>query len=619
MAVDQEFNQRLWYFSLLILVLFLIFVGRLFYLQVIEVDKYRRLADGNRIQIREIKAPRGQIKTQEGKIIVSNRLAYSVSIIPDKTGQQLDSTLERLSQILEISSAKLRDKLDGKLDNKSVVLKRDISQKELVLLEEVKDELPGVIIDQIPVRDYLYDSFGSHLLGYVGEITAQQLKEYQDQGYKVNDVIGKSGLEWEYEEYLRGEDGKKQLEVNNLGQERQTLGVKQPQPGNDLILNIDFSLQQSVEKYLHKELKQLRAAAEDSEDMKEKPTGGVVVALDPMTGQVRALSSMPNFDLSLFSGGISHQNWQELNSNPQRPLLNRAIRSVPPPGSVFKLVTATAAVEELGISSEDEFYDPGYYRAGDVRFGNWMTGGHGELDFIDAIAYSNNTVFYKLGHQLYNQDQTLLQDYAYQYGFGELTDIDLPDERKGLVPGPKWRKQRFQNHIDQIWFPGYTINLSIGQGNLRTTPLQLANLVATVANGGTLYSPQVVDKVVSKEGDLVRDFKPQVLNQLSVSESTFDVLQKGMEGVTSYGTASSVLGDLDFKVAGKTGTAQTREDRNNHAWFAGYAPAEDPQLAIVVFLEYGNSSSKTLPLARKILTDYFNSQTDAADKEDNKE
>ncbi|SJZ92918.1 penicillin-binding protein 2 [Selenihalanaerobacter shriftii] len=614
MGVENKFNQRVKYFGIIIIILFVTLIGRSFYLQIILGNKYQKLANGNRIDIRDIQAPRGKIKTKDGRVLVSNRLAYTVSIIPEKAQEELTLTLKKLGEILKVKPTKLRDKIEKKGNHKSVVLKRDISQEELVIIEESKSELPGVIIDKLPVRDYVYGHFASHMLGYVGEISASQLKEYEQFGYETNDIVGKTGLELEYERYLQGKDGRKQIEVNNLGQKIRVLGVEQPISGDDLVLNIDFKLQKIVEKNLKNELKKLRQKAKDknSEESQGLPTGGAVVALNPNNGKVLALASAPDYNLSLFSGGISIKKWEELNTNSLRPLFNRAIKSAPPSGSIFKLVTGTAAIEELGITANSQFYDPGYYKVGGIRFNNWLTGGQGNLDFIDAIAFSNNTVFYKLGHRLYKTDKVLLQKYARNYGLGQKTGIDLPNEASGLVPDPTWREKIFSKRINQIWFPGYTINLSIGQGNLKTTPVQLVNLVSAVANGGTIYSPQIVDKVINNQGKVVKNFKSQILNKLNIEKKTFEILQEGMVGVTNYGTAAYMFKKLPFKVAGKTGTAQTGGNRNNHAWFAGYAPADNPQVAIVVFLEHGNSSSNTLPIAKRILESYLISKAKPA-------
>jgi penicillin-binding protein 2 len=262
-------------------------------------------------------------------------------------------------------------------------------------------------------------------------------------------------------------------------------------------------------------------------------------------------------------------------------------------------------MEELGVTADTEFYDPGYYETGGVRFQNWYPVPQQEISFVDAIAWSNNTVFFELGHRLYKEDKTLLQKYAREFGLGQKTEVDLNNEAQGLVPDPQWRKEKFNNREDQIWYPGYTINLSIGQGNLRTSPIQLLNLVCGVANGGKLYQPLLVDKIVSPEGEVVKDLEPKLLNEIPVEKETFSVITEGLKGVTSYGTAEDAFKGFPLAVAGKTGTAQTGRDRANHGWFTGFAPADDPEIAVVVFIEYGSSSSYTLSIAQGVLAEYF--------------
>ena len=354
----------------------------------------------------------------------------------------------------------------------------------------------------------------SHALGYVGGISATELKKYSAQKYDSRDIVGKTGLELFYEKYLRGEEGAKLIEVNNLGQKVKTLAVEEPTQGNSLVLNLDYNLQKFAEKALAQQIKRLTKRAEknqskpaeelDEDAIIRPPEGGSVIISDPDDGSVLAMANYPSYNLSLFSGPIPNKKWQQLNQNSSNPLLNRATNTSAPSGSIFKIVTAGAALEELGVKKDDMFYDPGYFEVGGVKFKNWYPGGQGDISFIDSIAWSNNTVFFKLGYQLYKRDKTLLQSYAHEFGLGSKTKIDLPNEAKGLVPDPAWRKKYFDKRADKMWYPGYTINLSIGQGNLRVSPIQISSLINSVANGGELYQPLIVDKIIDTQGKVVK-------------------------------------------------------------------------------------------------------------------
>jgi len=593
--------------------IFLLLIARLYYLQIYQGQRFKELSEGNRTSLRSISAPRGRIYDRNGKVLVSNKLAYTLSIVPDDV-KDLDGILEKLNQIIDLDIKLARDKIEKAKRGKTVRLKRNISHEELVLLEENKSELPGVILEETPMREYVYDKLASHVLGYVGEISASELENLAEKGYNVGDIIGKTGLELYYEKYLRGKEGRELVEVNNVREKIRTLGVEEPIAGYDLILNIDSKLQEDVERILAKELDLLTKKAKEDEDVIEPPRGGAVIVTDPHDGSILAMASLPDYNPNLFVGGISQEDWTRLSTDPRKPLLNRAISTSAPSGSIFKIVTGTAGMEELGIKADTHFYDPGYYETGGVRFNNWNIYGQGDVSFLEGIAWSNNTVFYKIGHELYKKDKTILQRYAHKFGLGERTEVDLDNEATGLVPDPDWRKNYFKKREDKIWYPGYTINLSIGQGNLRTSPIQLVNLVSAVANGGKLYQPLLVDKIVDRDGKVIKDLEPKLLNELSLSKGTLKTIQDGIKGVTTYGTARRAFEDLPITVAGKTGTAQTGKGRPNHGWFAGYAPADKPEIAMVVFIEYGTSSGNTLPIAKEIIKDYFNLELISEDK-----
>jgi len=603
LLIDNN-EKRLIPFMLILVAIFLLLIARLYYLQIYQGQRFKELSEGNRTSLRSISAPRGRIYDKNGKVLVSNKLAYTLSIIPEDV-EDLDGILEKLNQIMGLDIALAHEKIEKAAKGKTVRLKRNISHEELVLLEENKSELPGVILEETPMREYVYDKLASHVLGYVGEISASELENLSEKGYNVGDIIGKTGLELYYEKYLRGKEGRELVEVNNVREKIRTLGIEEPIAGYDLVLNIDAQLQENVERILAQELDLLTEQAKEDEDIIEPPRGGAVIVTNPYDGSILAMASLPDYNPNLFVGGISQKDWTRLSTDPKKPLLNRAISTSAPSGSIFKIVTGVAGMEELGVKADTEFYDPGYYKTGGVTFRNWSDVGRGKLDFLEAIAWSNNPVFFQLGHQLYKKDRTVLQEYARKFGLGEKTEVDLNNEATGLVPDPEWRRSYFKNNEDKIWYPGYSINLSIGQGNLRTSPIQLVNLVSAVANGGKLYQPLLVDKIVDRDGKLIKDLEPKLLNELSLSKDTLDTIQKGIKAVTTYGTARRTFEDLPITIAGKTGTAQTGKGRPNHGWFAGYAPADNPEIAIVVFIEYGTSSGNTLPIAKEIIKDYF--------------
>ncbi|MBM7556184.1 penicillin-binding protein 2 [Halanaerobacter jeridensis] len=612
-------NKRIYYFGIGLLILFLILGIKLYHLQIYKYDKFRSLSEGNRTAVIPISPPRGYIYDRNKKVLVSNKLTYTLSVIPDKV-ENLDNLSNELSQIVDLSQTEIREKINSNSSTEPVKIKRDISREVLILLEENKSELPGLIIEETPIREYVYKDLASHVLGYVGEISAAELKKYSSQIYSSRDIIGKTGLELFYEKYLRGEEGAKLIEVNNLGQKVKTLAVEEPTQGNSLILNLDYDLQKFAEKTLQQQIQKLTERAKknqkkpqeelDEDAITKPPKGGSVIISNPDDGSILAMANYPSYDLSLFSGPISNKKWQQLNQNPLHPLLNRATNTSAPSGSIFKIVTAGAALEELGIEKDDMFYDPGYFKVGGVEFKNWYPGGQGDISFVDAIAWSNNTVFFKLGYRLYKKDKTLLQSYAHEFGLGSKTQIDLNNEAKGLVPGPKWRKNYFDKRANQIWYPGYTINLSIGQGNLRVSPIQISSLINSVANGGQLYQPLLVDKIIDPQGEVVKNLKAKLFNEIPVSDEHLKIIKQGLKGVTTYGTARRSFSELPVTAAGKTGTAQTGSNRPNHGWFAGFAPVDDPEISIVVFIEYGSSSSNTLPIAKNIIKEYFDTQSE---------
>ncbi|HLV10388.1 MAG TPA: penicillin-binding protein 2, partial [Halanaerobiales bacterium] len=601
--------KKIFIIKLIILLVFVILILRAGQLQLIMGDYYYQLSEGNRLSQAPIAAPRGWILDRNENVLVSNKLSYNLYLLPNEVppGHSVDSLLEQTSDLTSLEAELLKENYNRGKNKAStgIILKRNISAEILVIIEENSKNLPGIVVKEASVRDYIHGNFASHILGYMGEINTEELRDYSKAGYDYagGDVVGKTGLEKQYETVLRGINGIERFEVNSVGNRVQSLGIKPPEPGNNLILNIDLELQKYIEDMLFKEFIHLWEIAEEDPEL-HPPGGAAVILMDPNNGAIIAMVSIPDYDPNMFAKGISEKEFQELSSNKLKPLENRPIRYAVNPGSIFKLITGTAAIEFLGINADSTFVDKeGVYRIGEWEYRNWNEWGEGELNFTRAIARSNNIVFYELGHRLYNEYRgEKLAWTARQYGFGSISGLDLPGEVKGLVPDNEWKLET----EGTIWYPGNSLHLAIGQ-IVETTPLQLITMLSSIANGGKLYQPFLVDKITDSEGALITDIKPVVRNVLPFEERTLQTLRQGMIEATnaSYGTASSVFRDFPVKVAGKTGTAQTGRSGANHAWFTGFAPADDPEIAVLIFLEDGNSSTYALPIAADILKKYF--------------
>lgn len=491
----------------------------------------------------------------------------------------------------------LKNKLRGQ-GYRPVRLKTDVDFQTVAEIEERR--LPGVVIEVEPMRNYLYGNTASHIFGYVGEINQEELEASKDKGYRPGDLFGKMGLEKVLESYLKGIDGGQQVEVTASGKPIKVLGQKEPIPGHSVTLTIDIKLQQIAENKLKEQLLKLQ-----TDKYKPFPNAkrGAVVALNVKTGEVLAMASIPDFDPNMFARGITQKEWEEISKNPLNPMVNLAIAGTYPPGSVFKMVTATAALEEK-VTNENEFVrDTGVYWT-ILPKRCWRAGGHGMVNMVRALAESCNIYFYEMGRRLGIDN---IEKYAKLYGLGSITGIELPGEKPGQVASREYKKNTFTRPDDKIWYPAETLDAAIGQGYNSFTPIQIANYVAAIANEGVWMKPHLIKSIADPDGNIVLEKNPEIGGQLDFSKDTFRIIKEGMRAVTlPGGTAYSVFADFPISVAGKTGTAEWDVTKDPHGWFVAFAPYEDPEIAVAVFIEQAGSGGTTGgPVARAIFEEYF--------------
>ncbi|MDP2646779.1 MAG: penicillin-binding protein 2 [Desulfobacterales bacterium] len=597
-TVDGDwYKQRIAQALFFLIAGFMILVARLFYLQVIEGQEFRRLSENNSIRLQTIDPPRGMIFDRKGKLLVDNRPSFDLSITR-KDAKPIERTVENLSAYIGVSAEELMSKIRRNPNissYKPILLKQDIGREALAAIEVHNLDLPGVLVYVTPRREYIKKQNAAHILGYLGEINSKELKSGKYPYSNIGDFIGKFGVERTYEHLLMGKQGGRQVEVNASGQVVRVLKTVQAQPGHAIYLTIDQQLQEKAENLLGGHV-------------------GAIVAMEPGTGNILAMASSPSFDQNAFVGRLSFKEWNELASNPFRPMENKAIQAEYPPASVFKIVTAIAGLEEGVITENSSFYCPGYYEYGDRVFHCWNKFGHGQVNVVKALTVSCDVFFYQLGQKLGIER---LSRYARLLGLGAPTGVDLEHEAKGLVPTPAWKKHK----LGQSWQGGETLLAAIGQSYSLATPLQMASLLSVVANEGKRYRPTILKEIISADGEAIFLGKSQTTGHLPVSPETIRVVKKGLWNVvnSSAGTAHDIRLE-GVEISGKTGTAQVvgREKFNGvktedipyqvrpHAWFAGYAPAGDPQIAVSVIIEHGASGSKTAaPIARDVIREYL--------------
>lgn len=618
--VQEELQGRVNIYTFAVFLIFAILIARLWYMQVLSAKEYKQLAMNNYLREVSVEALRGNIYDRNGKLLVTSRPSITITAVPYIL-EKYPLSKKRFIKLSKISHKEINERLKstGRDPLKPKILLRDADPRIVYYLKEHSTQFPGIKVEELSVRDYPNKKLASHVLGYVGEVSDVQLAKDTFQGVNYGDIVGKDGAEFVFNSALMGIKGKQIMETNSAGRPTRILSYKKPVPGSNIFLTIDKNIQQATEQALEKAIKTSRSIFDKNFKKRYLGTAGAAVVLDPRNGEVLAMASFPSYDPSIFIGGIKKGRWKRLISKKAHaPMNNRAYTSLYPPGSTFKPFTAFAAMQESMINTKTTFICNGSWRKWNQTFRCWKRTGHGASSLNRALSISCDVYFYNVGAFLYSSKKKSgepLQYWAREFGFGKKTGISLPNEGgtsdntlAGRVPTKQWKASfnRLNNKKYQLWYPGDTINMSIGQGDMLVTPLQLANSYAAIANGGTLYKPQLLKAIQLPSGERVNKFKKQEIDKVKIKTSALLAVRQGLKGVVKgEGTASGAFSGLPVSVAGKTGTAQIK-GKQDTALFVGYAPAENPRYVVVVIVEEGgHGGSIAAPAVREILSAIF--------------
>lgn len=583
--------ERLHIMFAICLVLFTVLLGRMAYLQLWRGDYYTQQADGNRLRQSKIIAPRGLILDSQGRELVNNLPGYAVAL--QKQSSYDPVMLQKLSELLDIPLADINKQIkESKNYYEPIRLKSNLSPEMVTKIEENRRDMPDVLLEVQPIRNYLYKEFAVHALGYVGEVSSYEIEQGLFKDVTQGSIVGKAGLEQSYDKYLRGEDGAFMEEVDVAGNVVKHFDTVQPVPGKNLKLTINYDLQMTLEKFIDQHLSYLRSSG-----LAPNARAAAVVAIDPRNGAVRAMVSRPGYDPNLFVHGISVNDWNKINEDPNYPMNNKVITGEYPPGSTFKIVTGSAAFELNKVQLDEMIYDGGFHPLVPTM-GNAEGEVLGWLSFIKALAMSDNVYFYELGYRVGIDN---IAKYAGIYGFGQPTGIDLNGESTGLIASKKVKWDIW----NEDWRLGDTFNAAIGQGFNLATPMQLAVMLSCVANGGIRYQPYLVDSILNADGSQYMTPTRSEGKHIDISQRTLDYMQQGMSATTQEGGTASYFQSLPRKVAGKTGTAENSHGRD-HGLFVAYGPVEDPELVVVAIVEQGGfGTSAAGPIVYKVFEEYF--------------
>ena len=592
-AEGESANRRLMGLSVAAALLLFLLVTRLWYLQIIESADLMDLSESNRLRFVPIAASRGAILDRNGKILVGNTPSFSLAVIPQDVKDK-DLLIAKLSNDLSLDRQELLAKWEkgkGRAKYYPIMLAAGISRDQLEFLEENRLQLPGIDIEMKPVREYPNGPMAAHLLGHLGEISENELDRPEFKEYNPGDYTGKSGIERNWEPELHGNDGGRQIEVDARGRFLRSISETVPTVGNSLILTIDADLQ--------------RVAEESFGDK-----AGAAVVMDVNSGEILSFVSNPGFDPALFAGKMPPSKWNEYLEDIRHPLENKALKGQYPPGSTFKIVTALAGLEQGIIDANTTFDCKGSYVVGNSRFKCWEKKGHGTVNLKRALRESCDVYFYQVGEKL---GINRIAACAREFGLGKPLGIGLENEKGGMIPTLEWKEKKYGNK----WYRGDTVSASIGQGYVLATPIQLASMISSLANGGTIYRPYLVKRVMAPDGKVLKEFLPQIKKKMPFRNDNFRLVKEGLLAVVNepHGTGGAAR-LYEVKVAGKTGTSQVVKIRSkrgdipykyrDHALFVAFAPYDRPEVAVAVVVEHGeHGGSAAAPIVGRILRQYF--------------
>jgi penicillin-binding protein 2 len=635
MHPQSPLRPRIKVLSVVVTVLLLALLSRLWFLQVLAAERYTDLAQANQVRQVVVEAPRGRILDRQGRELVRNRAAWAITVKTVELGdkRQRDTVLNRLSRLLGVSRAKINERLRDYNGSplRGTPVAEDVPIDNLFYLSEHGEDFPGVQPEVVALRQYPQGTLAAHVLGYVGEISGNELKSGKFKGLQQGDTVGKAGVELSYDRYLRGRNGVEDFEVNASGRVVRSLGGRAPVPGMDLQLSIDLDVQKQAEKSLKDGMKLARGLGS-----RYPARAATAVVLDPNDGSVLALASLPEYDPRKFVGGISSNDFEAYNKDPGNPLLNRAVQSAYPPGSTWKPVTALAALQRNLITPSTTFHCPGSYKFGNSVKHDWTPRGHGTVNLTLSLEQSCDVYYYNLGANFARSEARQeaagskaaedMQATARSLGFGSQPQLDLPFPSDGTVPTRAWRKRFWEQNKAVYckgtsrlykelcrdgwqWQGGEDLNIAIGQGALLVSPLQLAVGYGAIANGGTVYQPHVARAVTNPaNGRPVRTIQPKVAHVARIPAGDFSAVAQGLDAVTKAGTAAAAFSGfpLDrFAVAGKTGTADL-PPKAPFAWFASFAPVQNPRYVVVAMVEQGGHGGQSAaPVARVLYEKLF--------------